>query len=312
MTFSTKPLLAGIATLALAFGTAGCAQQATGSDVASASAPVAETGSGAPALWRIADEDTTIYVFGTVHALPDDIDWYTGPVKTALDASDTLVTEVDMTPAAEAEIGALIGQLALLPAGTTLRSLLTDDQRLVYEAALTKLGVPVNAFDQLEPWFATLNLAQIAFQQAGIDGENGTENVLEAMVGETKGRDALETAAFQLAIFDELPQDAQIDYLMETIAEFDRIAPMLQQIVDEWAEGDVKDLGALLNEALEADPVLAERLLYARNANWAVWIDDRLDAPGTIFMAVGAGHMAGNEKLQDKLAARGVEMVRIQ
>ena len=68
----------------------------------------------------------------------------------------------------------------------------------------------------------------------------------------------------------------------------------------------------LANEAMEADPVLANRLLYARNANWAVWIDERLDSPGTIFMAVGAGHMAGNQKLQDKLAERGIKMMRIQ
>ena len=76
--------------------------------------------------------------------------------------------------------------------------------------------------------------------------------------------------------------------------------------------GDVDDLGNILNEAFKADPVLADRMLYSRNANWAAWIDNRLDQPGTIFMAVGAGHMAGNQKLQDKLAERGIKMMRIQ
>ncbi|GAB5347623.1 TraB/GumN family protein [Alteriqipengyuania sp. 357] len=312
MTSMMKKLAAGCAAIALSFGTAACAQEANTSDVASASTAIADSGSGAPALWRVADEDTTIYIFGTVHALPDDVEWYSGPVKTALDESDTLVTEVDMTPGAQAEIGALVGQIAVLPEDTTLRSLLTDEQRLVYEATLTDMGLPVAALDRLEPWMAALSISQIALQQAGITGENGTEKVLEGIVGEAKGRDALETAAFQLAIFDELPQEAQIDYLMEMIAEIDQMVPMLQEIIGEWSEGDVAQLGALMNEALEADPVLAERLLYARNANWAVWIDDRLDAPGTIFMAVGAGHMAGNQKLQDKLAARGIEMVRVQ
>lgn len=308
-----KPLFTGIATLALAIGSSACTQmQSTPTPVASTSVPASAMEMDGPALWRIADEDTTIYVFGTVHVLPDDVEWYSGPVKTAIDSSETLVTEIDMSPATMAQMGALVQRLAMLPQGTTLRSLLNEEQLVAYEAGLTELGLPVNALDTLEPWMATLSISQIAMAKAGFSGENGTEKVLEETVGDTKGRDALETAEFQLSIFDGLPQDAQIDYLMETLAEIDGLAPMLKTMVDEWAEGDVQQLGAILNEAMEADPVLAERLLYARNANWAVWIDDRLDAPGTIFMAVGAGHLAGTQKLQDKLAERGIEMTRIQ
>ena len=31
-----------------------------------------------PALWKVADKDTTIYLFGTVHALPKDVPWMRG------------------------------------------------------------------------------------------------------------------------------------------------------------------------------------------------------------------------------------------
>ena len=304
-----KILAGACASLALAAGTAGCTQtQSSYAPVSSAEAPAIE----APALWRIADEDTTIYVFGTVHALPDDIEWYSGPVKTALDASDTLVTEIDMTPEALAAIGAVVQEKAMLPEGTTVRSLLSDEQLATYEAKLTELGIPVNALDPLEPWMATLQLSQIAFAREGVTGENGTEKVLEALVGDSKGRDALETAAFQFEIFDELPQDVQIEYLMETLEEFDGLGASLQQMIDEWAVGDVQELGEMMNEALEADPVLADRLLYARNANWAVWIDERLDRPGTVFIAVGAGHLAGQDSVQDYLTGSGLTVTRVQ
>jgi len=308
-----KKILTGIATLALAVGTMACAQtQEHPSPVASTLAPASDVGLGKPALWKVADEDTTIYVFGTVHVLPDDVDWYSGPVKTALDSSETLVTEIDMSPAALAQVPVIVQQTAILPQGTTVRSLMNEDQRTTYEAALADLGMPSNALDQMEPWFATLQLSQIAYGKAGFDPANGTETVLERKVGDRMGRDSLETMQMQLAIFDELPQDAQIDYLLETAESIDQIAPTLQAIIDEWAVGDVDDLGNILNEAFKADPVLADRMLYSRNANWAAWIDDRLDQPGTIFMAVGAGHMAGNQKLQDKLAERGIKMTRIQ
>ena len=313
MTAIKRTLVAGIASLSLATGLAGCAQyKTTPTPVASTQVPASEVGMGVPALWKVADEDTTIYIFGTVHTLPDDVDWYSGVVKTALDSSDTLVTEIDMTPAAMAQMPAIVQSTAILPEGTTVRSLMDQEEREAYEGALAKLNVPVNAFDQLEPWFAALTISQIAYQKAGFKEENGTENVLESIIGDTKGRDALETVEFQLSIFDELPQDAQVDYLVETAQEVDNLGSMLTELVDEWAVGDVENLGNLLNEALESDPVLAERLLYGRNANWAAWIDNRLDQPGTIFMAVGAGHMAGNQKLQDKLAERGIKMARIQ
>ena len=309
----TKSLLTGIAALALATGSGACAQtQSTPTPVASTQAPAETMEMGGPALWRIADEDTTIYVFGTVHALPDDVNWYSGPVKSALDESDTLVTEIDMTPEAIGAIQALVQQIAMLPEGTTVRSLMDDEERATYEATLNDMGIPVNALDQLDPWFAALQLSNAALARGGFEAGNGTENVLERTIGDSKGRDSLETAESQLAIFDELPLDAQVDYLIQTAEQIEEFTPFLQRIVEEWAAGDVDDLGALMNEAMEADPVLAERLLYARNENWAVWIDDRLESPGTIFMAVGAGHMAGNQKLQDKLAERGIEMMRIQ
>ena len=266
----------------------------------------------APALWRVADEDTTIYLFGTVHALPSDIDWYSGPVKTALDESGTLVTEIDMSPEALAQIGPVIQEIAILPQGTSLREMMSEEQRETYETAMASLGVPPEAFDTLEPWFAALQLSNIALAKSGFQPQNGTEAVLEATIGDKMGRDALETARYQFSIFDGLPMDAQLDYLIETAAEIDTLGPMLEQMIMEWAEGDVDALGHLLNDSLESDPVLAERLLYARNANWAVWIDDRLDTPGTIFIAVGAGHLAGTNKLQDLLAERGIQAVRVQ
>lgn len=307
-------LLAGAcATLSLAFGAAGCAQyQSKPTPVASTQVPASEVGMNVPALWMVGDKDTTIYIFGTVHTLPDDIDWYSGTVKSALDASDTLVTEIDMTPAAMAQMPSIVQATAILPQGTTVRSLMDENERETYEGALTKLNLPVNALDQLEPWYAALTISQIAYQNAGFKEENGTENVLESIIGDTKGRDSLETIQFQLSIFDGLPQDAQVEYLVQTAEEVDNIGPILVELVDEWAVGDVEGLGDLLNEALESDPVLANRLLYTRNANWAVWIDERLDQPGTIFMAVGAGHLAGKENLQEKLAERGIQITRIQ
>lgn len=276
---------------------------------AAASAPAAPAAKG-PALWKVADEDTTIYLFGTVHVLPKEIEWYDATIAEALNGADTLVTEIPMDPASEAQAQQLAASLGMLPQGTTLRSLLTPEQTATYTAALTKIGVPAEAFDPLKPWLAGLGLSVVPLMQQGYDPNSGVEKVLLAKVGD-KPKDALETAEFQFGIFDGMTQDAQIAFMMEAATGIDEVKPLLDRMVAEWAEGDADELAAVMNEGM-TDPAVAEALLYKRNANWAEWIDTRLDQPGTVFIAVGAGHLAGTKSVQDYLAQKGITVSRVK
>ena len=275
-----------------------------------AAAAVPATGGNGPALWKVADEDTTIYLFGTVHVLPQGIEWYDATIANALEGSDMIVTEIKMDPASETKLQQLSMSMGMLPSGTTLRSLLTPEQTTAYEAALAKIGAPPAAFDQLKPWLAGLTLSLIPLMQQGYDPNSGVEKVLLAKAG-TKGQGALETAEFQLGIFDGMPTEGQVAFLMEAATGMDEVKPTLDRMVAEWAKGDADALAAIMNEGM-SDPAVAEALLYSRNANWAEWIDTRLDKPGTIFIAVGAGHLAGAKSVQDYLAQKGITVTRVK
>ena len=263
-----------------------------------------------PALWKVADADTTIYLFGTVHVLPKEIEWYDATIAKALEGSDILVTEITMDSSSEAAMQQLTMTKGMLPAGTTLRSLLTAEQTTQYTAALAKLGAPPEAFDPLKPWLAALTFTIVPLMQSGYDPNSGVEKVLLSKVGD-KPKGALETAEFQLGIFDGMAQDAQVTFMMEAATEMDKAKPMLDRMVAEWAKGDADQLAAVMNEGLD-DPKVAEALLYSRNANWAEWIDTRLDQPGTVFIAVGAGHLAGAKSVQDVLAQKGIKVTRVK
>lgn len=277
--------------------------------VAEASAAPA-TASG-PALWKVADEDTTIYLFGTVHALPKDVDWYSGPVASALSQSQALVTEIPTGSAKEPAVQQKFIAAAMLPAGKTLRDLLNPEQRAKFEAAMTKQGLPVAAFDKVEPWFAAITLGTLPLLKSGYSMEAGVENAIEGKAAAGVKRDALETVDAQLALFDTMPQDGQIAYLFAVIDQMDSVLPSMNEMVAAWAKGDAERLARLMNESMD-DPAIAERLLYARNRNWAQWIETRLDQPGTVFVAVGAGHLAGGNSVQDYLTKAGTAVVRVQ
>ena len=295
--------------LALAVSLSACAH---------APAPVAETQAVAepvkpagPALWKVADEDTTIYLFGTIHVLPGEVEWYNTAVSEALDRSDTLVTEIPMGKEADAQAQQLLLASGMLPEGTTLRSLLDEEEKAAYEAALTKLSVPAAAFDRFEPWAAGITVTVLPLLQQGYSADAGVDKRLDELAGPDKQRGALETVEFQIGIFDSMEQDTQVDFLIAAAEMVDDTKAVLDAMVAEWLEGDADALAALMNEEMD-DPAVAEALLFTRNANWAEWIDTRLDQPGTVFMAVGAGHLAGERSVQDLLAARGIPTQRVQ
>ncbi|MBX7540745.1 TraB/GumN family protein [Qipengyuania sphaerica] len=272
---------------------------------------VVESTSEGPALWKVADEDTTIYLFGTVHVLPKDVKWFGGDIAEALESADTLVTEIPADAMKDPALQASVMQKAMLPEGHTLRGMLSDEDRAVYEEALGKLGMPPGAFDRFEPWFAGMTLSVLPLMKEGYDAESGVEKVVEAAASETAQRGALETADEQIDLFDTLPPESQVEFLMSAARDIDGLVAMMDEMVAEWLEGDADELAAIMNREM-TDPALAAALLYNRNERWAEWIDERLEQPGAVFIAVGAGHLAGEKSVQDYLVSRDIEVTRVQ
>lgn len=273
-------------------------------------AVVAAPAPSGPALWKVADEDTTIYLFGTVHALPKDVEWYRGPIAEALGAAQVLVTEVPTRELTTPAVQQAFLERARLPAGQSLRDLLTAEQRVTFEGAMAKAGLPVAAFDKVEPWFAAMTLSALPLLKGGYSREAGVESAIEGKAG-TKTRAALETIEGQLKLFDEMPMAVQTAYLTSVAEQYDSVIPSMNGMVAAWARGDAEGLAKLMNDELD-DPALADRLLYTRNRNWAEWVEKRLDEPGTVFVAVGAGHLAGANSVQDYLTKSGTAVVRVQ
>lgn len=272
---------------------------------AEAPAPLAK-----PALWKVSDEDTTIYLFGTVHALPPGIAWYRGPVAEAFEGSRELVTEIPETEPSQMQ--AIVVAKALLPRGKTLRGLMSAAERTKFEAGLASLKLPAGGLDRFEPWYAAISLASLPLVREGYVPENGVENLLETRA-KALGRErvGLETAEYQLGLFDALPADLQKRYLLDVVDSLPDMAGDLSKIIEAWKTGDADNLARLMNEQ-EEDPEVMRILLFQRNKAWADWIKARLAKPGKVFIAVGAGHLAGAGSVQDELTARGVSFTRVQ
>lgn len=263
-----------------------------------------------PALWVVRDEDTTVYLFGTFHML-DGRPWFNDEIRTAFDASNELVIEA-IIPENPAELQPLIMRYAVDPQGRTLPQILPADQYAALGRALTSLGLPPAALDRLEPWFVSMTLGALATQRLGVRPEHGPEAALRRAAAERNlPVHELEGMEWQLRLFDTMPEAQQLNQLKETVENLDEIDDELAPMLAAWSRGDVDALVTILNRSMGEDPALHRLLFTDRNVTWARWIRERMARPGTVFIAVGAGHLAGADSVQAVLARDGVRAERV-
>lgn len=237
-----------------------------------------------PAMFVVRDADTTVYLFGTFHALDGDPHWFGNGVRGAFEQSNELVLET------------------LLPEG--------PDAAEQLRAALARPSVRPSA-----AFIATTRMAISASRAQGMQVDNGADMILRH-VAESEGKpvEQLETLQFQLNMFNHLsggsttaPADAKAG---QPVAGGD-LSQTMAEMQSAWKRGDQSVFVQMLGQ-LEAGSPRTYRLMFTdRNARWADWIAARLQTPGTVFVAVGAGHLAGKDSVLVRLAEKGIESQRV-
>ena len=299
-----RTLAAAISALALSLALPACAQQPA------ASAPAANDAD--PALWVVKDKDTTIYLFGTIHVLKPGLTWFDEAVKTAFDRSDEVKLEIVMPDPATMQ-GLVQATGVAAPGTPPLTQQLPEGKRAAFTKAVTDLGLPANALDRYKPWLAATQLSVAPLSKLGYASTNGPEEVIAAAAKQAnKPLTGLETPEQQLGFFGSLSDKAQLEFLESTVDELPKLDSQMASMVDDWAKGDPDALAREMNEELKSSPEVAKVLLTDRNARWATWIKGRMATPGTVFVAVGAGHLAGPDSVQAHLAKLGMKAERVR
>ena len=293
------------AAAAAACALTGCATRPEMNSSASAAAPL-------PAMWKVADADTTIYLFGTIHALPKGQTWRSPAFEKALASADELVLEVANTDDAGAGAAAMmkLGVTAGLP---PLRERVPEGKRAALDDMIKGSGVPAQALDQMETWAASVILLGVSFQRMGLDPSLGVETAIAGpFKASGKPVRGLETFDEQFGFFDTLPEEQQRTFLLGVLESPEEAKKQLNAMIAAWGRGDQAGLAKAFADEQNLSPELREVLLTRRNAKWAEWLDARMDRPGTAFVAVGAGHLAGEGSVQAMLKARGYTAKRVQ
>ena len=263
-----------------------------------------------PALWEVsAPGGAKGYVFGTIHALPDGLDWDSPALDKAIAASDRLVLEIAEETDAAASRETFL-KLGTTPGQPPLEQRVDPKHRAALKAALADTRLDPGQFATLEDWATALTLSLAVEARSGFDPANGADVALQAKAGK-RPVIGLETLEGQLSMFDRLPATAQ-KTLLGSVIEESAARAKSAKLVEAWASGDMAALDTEAHAGMLADPRLRSALLVDRNREWTAKVAAMLRAGQRPFVAVGAAHVAGVDGLPALLAAEGFEVRRVQ
>jgi uncharacterized protein len=275
------------------------------------SAMFASAGAGAePALWEVSGRDNTVYLFGSVHLLPEGGFTIGGALAEALDDAERVCLELDPDAETDMEKTSLTLARAIDPEGRSLFDLLGDDADRVRDSAAAA-DIDLAPFAAFEPWFAGLTVSLMALQMHGFDVEHGVEQIIQAEAKkEGKGGCGLETLDGQLGMLDSLPAELQKEMLLQSLEEAGDVEAVIEPLLEAWRDGDESGLEDRLDDDFEDYPDLAEALLFERNRNWADQVSEMLEGEDDVLLVVGAMHLVGPRGLPALLEDRGFRVER--
>jgi uncharacterized protein YbaP (TraB family) len=268
-----------------------------------------------PAMWKITDADSTVWLFGSIHMLAADREWRTPLFDAALAQSELVHFELILAEAAP-DMARIMWELGFAVDDRQLTDYFTPEQKLRWDAAVERLGIDSAAVQKMRPWFAALNLPGLgvgADASIGLDLDTGVEMTLQSELDDARER-GLETIESQLRIIADLPDALQVEMLFEAL---EGDAAPTQAAVEEltvaWEGGDTVRVGEMIESDLGAPgSPLYDRLLADRNIRWVDAVAAMLAESTDQMVVVGAGHFVGPHGLPTLLKARGIRVERVQ
>jgi len=288
----------------LARGLAGLLLLAFGAEVAHAR--------GETSVWSMKGARNTVYLAGSVHALPKDHSEFPEQLERAYQAADVIVLEVDLDDMNPMDAIKFINSNGTLPENQSLADVVGAEPYARVSKVAASLQVPEIVISKLEPWSAALILTQYALTKTGFDPSLGIDmQITERARADGKSVEGLETVIDQLSVFDSCSFEEQTRFLLDSADDVPQLNGDLQQLIDAWRSGDLRALEKAFVEERAKSPQLYDALLGARNRKWLPKIEALLEGDKDYLVVVGALHFVGKEGLLALLAKDGHKSVAV-
>ena len=275
-----------------------------------------------PLMWKVSDQDSSLYLLGSFHLLKPGDYPLSRDVDVALADAEQVVFEIPPEELGSPTLGMQMGQAAMRTDGTTLDSELPEQTRQALAAwleanaaPLQAMKLPPQALQMFEPWFVGLMVTVVEMGKAGLDPALGLDTHLAQRAGEA-GKDTagLETGVEQIAFLDGMDRAEQLQFLQQALEGAAEGPAEIEKLHAAWRRGDADALWeGMAAEMRREFPHLYRRINVERNEAWVPKLEARLQAPGgdDVLVVVGALHLLGEDGVVEKLRAKGYEVERV-
>jgi uncharacterized protein YbaP (TraB family) len=276
-------------------------------------AVLAAAGQPHPAIWKIRNGASTVYVLGSLHIVPPEFQWRTPEIDAAVRATDTFVFEVPVDAQAIKHQKDFIIHNGILPSGTSLRAVLTPVEFRTYTRILHDAGLKPEQFERYRPWLAAVIVGLAYVHGRDIATLTGVDDVIiDYAQRQRKELRYLETIEQQMQLLMTGGDLAQVKALKRMIVALPNTRSHAVDLLETWASGDAARFDAMIDADFKGHAEARDWLISRRNRVWLDPIKALLDSGGkTAMVTVGAAHLGGPDGLIAMLCRAHYEVQRV-
>jgi uncharacterized protein YbaP (TraB family) len=259
-------------------------------------------------FWEISNKDNknVSYLFGTIHLI--DKDKYVLPktVTKRLEKSDLVIME----------IANLDDQSGMMEMITLKKGRMTDvlskiQRDSLYDFTERKFGMDSSMFESSMGKFKPVFFMQLPYASLLMRCESYDKNLNALALVKDIPIEGLETAEEQLGYFDNLSSEMQAKMIMQVIHDTSDLKKTWNDMQELYLNQQVSDMLTFNSGGADVMQFYEKTLSSDRNLRWIKTLSTRLNEKST-FIAVGAGHLPGDEGLINLLRKEGFIVSPVQ
>jgi uncharacterized protein len=256
--------------------------------------------------WKATGKGGVVYLIGSIHVMTPDFYPLNPALEAAFKEADLLVEEVDLAEMLDPAAQMRILSRGMLSGDQSLDKLLSPATLALVRKATGDLGAAGGPLMRFKPWMLAVALQGLELQKAGFDPELGLDkHFYDQAKAAGKAVEGLETADYQISVFDGMTMEQQDRMLAQTLKELETELASVGKLADAWKAGDVLTVERIVQAEVKAEPMLYQRLLVDRNKNWLPKIEALFGRRVRALVVVGAAHLVGPDGVVAMLKAKG-------
>lgn len=267
-------------------------------------------------LYRVQYQGHTGYLFGTIHVGKQEFFPLEPQVMQDLKDADVLAVEFDIGDTGTVQKAAF--KYALYSGSDTVDRHVSARTAERLRKVLPILGLPYDGMSHFKPWMIANEMLLASLEKQGYPGNLATDiYLLNTAKEEGKSVVSLESAEYQLGLFDKLTPKEQEAYLTDSLDDLEQgnVAKKNDDLLQAWEHADEKAFDSLLAEARN-DKTVSGRFFYrdllmGRNPAMADKIAQLIKEHEHSFTGIGLLHLVGKEGVPQLLKKKGFAVERI-